>query len=298
MDNIGRYLDFVENRHSIWQQRQMDAFWLVPDRILASRKFTNVFRVLDPGTQFILTDLVPGVSLSPLQVLARIFLYRHTGVISAWEFFYNIMGRYVRIEDIESSTFEQIFSAYRGIGNKVFTGAYMVFPQSHEKGTDKVASIADLTLRMVYNVAERFVESEDPREQFDLLKGLPGVGDFMAMQVLTDWGYTYGDDRENDFVVAGPGSRRGAKDLFPHLKPEQAIITAKSLIEMELEDTYLQLPDGGVRYPSLMDVQNTFCEWSKYLRYQKKSEHPIYRPAHPGKQPEPVFPKHWKGQDK
>ena len=43
-----------------------------------------------------------------------------------------------------------------------------------------------------------------------------------------------------------------------------------------------------------MDVQNTLCEFSKYVRFQSK---PIptkqYVPAHPGPQPPPVLPKHW-----
>ena len=58
------YRAFVIERHKIWERRQAGepGPW-TRDPILASRKFTNVFRVLDPGTQFVLTDLFPDLSL-------------------------------------------------------------------------------------------------------------------------------------------------------------------------------------------------------------------------------------------
>jgi hypothetical protein len=56
----------------------------------------------------------------------------------------------------------------------------------------------------------------------------------------------------------------------------------------------LDHPGDPVRVPSWMDVQNTLCEFSKWVRF---SEKPLpgkpYRPAHPGPQPAPLLPQHW-----
>ena len=111
------------------------------------------------------------------------------------------------------------------------------------------------------------------------------MGAFNAMQVLTDYGYST-EFRENDFVVPGPGARKGAG--FLAMEPMHAIEWAYSAVNRE----------GGIRalgrVPSKMDIQNCLCEFSKWVRF---SEKPVpskpYVPAHPGPQPEPVLPEHW-----
>ena len=53
------YLEFVEERHRIWEKRRSGEPqpW-TEDHVLQDRKFTNVFRVLDYGSQFLLTNLL------------------------------------------------------------------------------------------------------------------------------------------------------------------------------------------------------------------------------------------------
>ena len=88
------FLRFVVERHRIWEQRQAGAPqpW-TDDPVLATRKFTNVFRVLDPGTQFLLTDLFEP-DIDPRDTLMRAFLYRHTGRVEIWELLGVMTGQY------------------------------------------------------------------------------------------------------------------------------------------------------------------------------------------------------------
>src|SRR5690606_16881611 len=103
----------------------------------------------------------------------------------------------------------------------MFTGAYLVFPQSSAPGTDKLESIIDLTRRLVdEGVFEKFVAAETQAARFGLLRANKGVADFMSMQILTDYGYST-EFRENEFVVPGPGARKGAAVLG--MKAEHAI---------------------------------------------------------------------------
>lgn len=285
------YLDFVRNRHSVWSARQAGrpAPW-TSDPIVATRKFTNVYRVLDHGSQFLFDGMLEG---DPADVLMRCFLYRHTGRTEAWEFAEVMLGRWPVLDDLADGGLLRLFKEYRGETRSVFTNAYLVFPQSHTKGTDKLDSILDLASRLFLDldIARAWLAAEgDPAARFALLRGQRGVGDFMAMQILTDWGYSsHGADHdENAFVVAGPGSRRGAQAVFPHQRPEDTIAWGREALEM----LGYSLPIG--RAPSLMDVQNTFCEFSKYVRYLgKPTPAKPYEPAHPGPQPTPVYPLHW-----
>lgn len=299
-------LHFIKERHDIWgaRQRGVPGPW-TDDPVLAQHKFTNVFRILDYGSQFLLKELLePG--LDSRDALMRAFLYRHTGRWEAWEYFEVMEGHYPGVDDLELVLTR--FKEYRAETRSVFTPAYLVFPQSQTPGTDKLESIVDLTQRLFtpgspQDVVPRFMDAETQADRFAVLREPKGVGDFMAMQVLTDWGWApqCGQDREDEFVVAGPGARKGAKLLAPELKPELVI---REFHQGLLEDPDCPLlwirdtSDGGAVYrrPSLMDVQNCFCELSKYARYLERdsgARQRTYRPAHPGVQSAPVFPLHW-----
>jgi hypothetical protein len=308
------FLRFVQERHRIWEQRQAGAPqpW-TDDPILASRKFTNVFRVLDPGTQFLLTDVFDP-ELSPRDNLMRAFLYRHTGRVETWEWLDVVaMGSYPTVETLDLTG--QLWRSYRTgkvpfftgaykvspqehhnpVKPKMFTDAYLVFPQSATPGTDKVDSIIDLTKRLFTpgspeDIMPDWEKARTQAERFNVLHRNKGVGNFMSMQILTDWGYQCGEDREDEFLVPGPGSIKGAKALDP---------TAKTMdVVKRVVREVRGLADGprlGYRRPSLMDIgSNLLCEWSKYVRFRGQPlPTKTYTPAHPGTQPAPVLPDYY-----
>lgn len=297
-DNLLLYLDFVAERHRVWDRRQanLPGPWTM-DPILRVEKFTNVFRILDPGTQFVLTDLAPD-SVSEATALMRLFLYRHTGRVDMWQ----ALPRYP-YSPMDLSETEVYWRHWRNLGNPVFTNAYLVYPQSSTPGTDKLESILSLTERLFEPsspeyIVDDFMKAQTQRERFDVLRRTKGVGDFMAMQILTDWGYTphCGVDRENEFVVLGPGAVKGARHIVPEGKLDEALVVwLRSMLIATHRDLYLDDHEGWPRRsPSYMDTQNTLCEFSKYVRFtQKPPKTEAYAPAHPGRQPAPVLPKHW-----
>lgn len=305
------YLDFVRERHRVWEARQLGLppeQW-TDDPIVRERKFTNVFRVLDPGSQYVLTDLWEP-DLREEDLLLRLFLYRHTGRVDAWQWLSVTSGLPTR-ENLGDVL--EAWRQYRGPAKvrtrrsdpraanrttqvdyvrSVFTGAYLVFPQSQVPGTDKMESIVDLTKRLfvdTYATPAEFLRAKSQQDRFRALRSNKGVGDFMAMQVLTDWGY-FTEDRENDFVVPGPGARKGAAVLG--LQAQEACHWAHQ--QLDSLSISITMGDGRRRAPSLMDAQNTLCEYSKYARYlgQPLRGQP-YTPAHPGPQDPPVLPVRW-----
>lgn len=311
------FLSFVVERHRIWEQRQAGAPqpW-TEDPILATRKFTNVFRVLDPGTQFLFTDLFDP-DLDPRDTLMRCFLYRHTGRVETWQTLEMVTG-YPTVDILEDV--RAAWHAYRGkvttkktmrkshketphkiaatqssFERPLFTGAYLVFPQSDAPGTDKLDSIINLTKRLFTpgsptDVVPRWMKAKTQAERFRLLRQNKGVGDFMAMQILTDWGYQCGEDREDEFLVPGPGSIKGAKAIDPDAKTMDVV----QRVVKEVRG----LPHGprlGYRSPSLMDIgSNLLCEWSKYVRFRGQALPATnYKPAHPGPQAPPLLPDYY-----
>lgn len=295
---VDLYFRFVDERHCIWEERQVGAPqpW-TSDPILASRKFTNVFRVLDPGSQFLLQELLTGDDLTPDDILARAYLYRLSDHESLWQYARSVLGRYPRAEDL-GPDLADVWVAHKEAGGQLYSGAYMIRPEPPTKGADKAATVVMMAARLLAGVAaEDFFSRTTMSGRFTALRSHPGIGDFLAMQVLTDYGYSaHGADQdENAFIIAGPGARAGATHIDPTKKPEELIRWAREVI---LEGLIFDTPEVQGRVPSLMDIQNTFCEFGKYMRYYN-SARPAgkpYVPAHPGHQPDPVLPKHWQSQ--
>lgn len=283
-DLLDLYYDFVVTRHSIWTKRQQGfpQPWTAND-VLARRKFTNCFRVLDPGSQFVLTDL-NGVR--PIDLIARLVFYRITNLPSTWRAILDGMGHYPTARTFvnEPATLYDVLDDHRQAGNRVFSGAYVIMPNPGKAG-DKVRDAITLTKRFVEEYAEDFLEMQTQEDRFNVLRSNPGYGKFLSMQVLTDWGYCQEENLENEFVVAGPGAIRGTRFLSDEKTPVEVISDMHRFWDGRPE---VRLGHNSL---SLMDVQNTFCEFGKYVKeLQKPTKKTLYKPAHPGPQPKPVLP--------
>lgn len=297
LDMAMAYLDFVEERHKVWQRRQRGGAqpW-TEDPILGSRKFTNVFRVLDPGSQYLLRMMnEPGIG--PADALARAYLYRMTNRPETWSFLRHRLGRWPLATDM-GNTVGDLLAEYRDTGRQVFSGAYIIMPEPGVAGVDKARSVAKLAHRYFLPdsdgcITGKFVAEPSMERRFYLLLDQPGIGPFIAMQVLTDFGYSrWGADQdEDDFVMAGPGARKGVKEIFGNTKSARDAINWCQTAVHQMKG----VPVLAGRGPSKMDIQNTLCEFSKYARYMRAaSAAKPYQAAHPGSQPEPVLPVHWK----
>lgn len=279
---LGLYRDFVIERHLIWKARQRNEPqpWTA-DPVLMNRKFTNVFRVLDPGSQFVLTDLA---ATEQVDFLTRCILYRFTNRPKTWYAIRRTFGGYPNAVDMNDDLIEML-QDYRDDGNQVFSGAYIIMPNPGITGSDKIADAVNLTREFVVSgrLAE-FFTVDTQAQRFKVLRSHPGIGRFMAMQILTDWGYGQPVCMENDFVVAGPGAVKGASFISDD-KPEQLIYT------LTREWSQSKVVRMGSHPLSLMDVQNTLCEFSKYVReLERPRKTTLYKPDHPGPQPAPVLP--------
>lgn len=279
------YERMVEERHSIWLRRQsQDPPPWTTDPILRNLKMTNMFRVLDPGSQFVLTDLLCD---NPMDFIARCVFYRITNLPKTWYAIRDQFGRYPKMQDFlkYDHVLAEMLARYRAEGNKIFSGAYIIIPNPGVAG-DKMVDALGLVKFFMENKAREFLAANSQEERYHILRSTKGLGRFLAMQILTDWGYGQPVNREDEFIVAGPGASRGAALLNPEAAAEHVI---KDLaFRIWWDNPLVQINGHGL---GLMNVQNTLCEFSKYAREMKSPRKVTpYKPAHPGWQERPVLP--------
>lgn len=294
VDMVFTYMEFVEERHNVFLRRQagQPPHWS-SDPILQRNKFTNVYRVLDRGSQYLLQQLL-NTAESAEDALARSFLYRMSNLPDVWEFTKGVYGYYPGALQLDE-TLANVWAEFRDAGNQVFSGAYTIMPLPGVAGFDKAKEV----VRMAANsfnpgsanyIGQAFLSAQSMAQRFKVLRAIPNVGDFLAMQVLTDFGYSpYGTEQdENEFVVGGPGCRKGAKELFPELRVDKVIAWCHKEVNRELH-----LEGVGGRQPSMMDIQNTLCEFSKYARFMRKPTPPRVYTGTVLQPQNIVLPEHW-----
>lgn len=312
LDSAMDYLDFVAERHAVWERRQSGAPapW-TDDPVLLARPFTNVFRVLDPGSQFALTELLGDDPDLP-DALARVLLYRWTNEPSFWQAVHSELGGPVMACQLDADLADLVVELRDVWGHRLWRGAYLTNPLPNFQKGDKGRGVVDLVRRMLSGPDEVLTEYAAATTQQGRVAALARpnrMGTFMAQQVVTDLGYLYGYD-EDEYVATGPGSRLGS--VFIQLGPEAALSktsgqTRAAGLSRAQEDALvyetlawarsslqvrLELPSGATRAPSLMDLQNTLCEYSKYYRAKLKLPKTRYKPSGSAPTP-PVYPQHW-----
>jgi hypothetical protein len=292
------YLEFVAARHDAWERRQAglvlpDGSWST-DPVLKAFKFTNVFRVLDYGSQYLFHMLRDDVSFS--EKVFRAFLYRYTNRPEPYESFLRDFGRWPLHSDTQNGNLLDYWRARKALGEPIFGSAYKMFVGQENKGLDRLTWAVTFAGQYATHDLARDLLKLPMAGRHERLKEIPRCADFMAMQINTDLGWTaeLAQD-EDEFVVAGPGAKVGAAHVWPGAKPTDVFDWAQAAL-LQMEDCpRLVLPSGRLYTPSLMDVQNTFCEFGKYHRYRyvRGIGNRKYRPAHSGIQTAPVLPEHW-----
>ena len=113
-------------------------------------------------------------------------------------------------------------------------------------------------------------EAGNMARAFDLVRSYPTIGDFLAYQYVTDVNYSeLTDFSEDEFTVAGPGARDGISKCFLDLGG----LSYADVIRIVMENQESHMKQLGIQFKNLwgrplqlIDVQNIFCEISKYAR--------------------------------
>ena len=265
---VERFFAFVVKREQLRLRKESGAPWpWSDDEILNTYKFTNVKREHDRTTRWMRKNWTgPNASRPCGEIIYNCALFRYFGTT---EFAAAVRWQHKHDPDNLIAVAER----QRSIGERVFTGAYII--PTLGKRNPKHIVVSREILGPLWDARNKLARvattTNSWRLSAEALRQLPGFGGtgFMAKEVLQDLMQTQvlGEavDR-NTWCPAGPGARRGLNRLCE--RPLAQNIRDAQL----LEEMLLIFCTAKYRLPPFMpnielhDIQFQLCEFDKYER--------------------------------
>lgn len=261
--------------------------------IIQEYRFTNVRREHDKETQWVIHNIcsIPEEDMSWASKICNLILFRVVNKSETCKHFMPInFDKGVDWNKI-SSFVENLPSDYALFTNAFNTGGvkramcaslgYISSYYDPISGVKPIYAVIQYIEKNVY-YNEEFIQylgnCVKASEFIDALQKLDGIGYFLAYQIFVD--YTYCKEAlwsENEFVVAGPGARRGLDLIFNNkdgMSYEECLFWLRDHWEdicdfyrlpWNPDEIFTDLPEED-RYMNVMSLQNCHCEISKYIR--------------------------------
>lgn len=253
------YLARVEGQPGPWTH----------DPILLRHRFTNCYRAADRVSQYLITNVSYDGDQAWEEVFFRTIVFKLFNRLSTWQLLSESLGE-IRWDQYSFDLYNEVLSRAFQSGEKLYSAAY-VMPAPHLSEVRKHSNhLRLIELMMRSSAAQRIQDSAKMQDAFTVLRGFPGMGDFLAYQYLIDLNYSAGlDFDEMEFVVPGPGAKDGIRKCFG---PASAGIEHEIIRYMadHQEEHFARLdlsfPGLWGRPLQLIDCQNLFCEVDKYAR--------------------------------
>jgi len=271
------YFYFVQERMNIfWNKYDENKEPLTDDLILKENKFTNVYRASDRVSQYLIKNVIYDKleGFDDRDVLFRILIFKIFNKVETWEYLEKEIGS-ISIKNFDLINVNKLLKNRMLSKMPIYNNAYMMtgthskynhLTFKHEKWLQMVETeiVKEKTL-------EKIINAKSLEKVYQLLRERSFIGDFLAYQYAIDLNYSpVINFSEDSFVKAGIGSIRGIKKCFQPLKNseyENAIRHTHENFEFyQKKYGFTEFKNLFGRQPTLIDIQNCFCETDKYLR--------------------------------
>ncbi|MBT2234414.1 nucleotide kinase domain-containing protein [Nonomuraea sp. NEAU-A123] len=264
------YWRFAAERQRVYERKLAGQVgpWTA-DPILARYRFTNCYRASDRVSQHLITQVIYRGPSEWSEVFFRVMLFKLFNRISTWRLLTAVLGE-ISWANYSWQAYDAVLSGAFSEGQRLYSPAYVI-PQPPLGELRKHRNhLRLLELMMATDAPAKIASATTMAAAFEVLKGYPGLGDFLAFQFLIDLNYTSVlSFSEMDFVVAGPGARDGIRKCFglgAQGVEAEVIRYMADMQEVQFERLGLEFSGLFGRRLQLIDCQNLFCEVDKYSR--------------------------------
>jgi len=271
------YFYFIQERMNIfWNKYEGKIPPYTDDLILKENKFTNVYRASDRVSQYLIKNLIYDrlEGFDDRDILFRILIFKIFNKVETWEYLENELGS-ISIKNFNLSIVNKLLENRMLSKTPIYNNAYMM-TGTHSK-YNHLTFKHEKWLQMLENeivkekTLDKIIKAKSLEKVYSLLRERSFIGDFLAYQYTIDLNYSpVINFSEDSFVKAGIGSIRGIKKCFYPLGKssyEEAIIyTHDNFEKYQQKYGFTEFKNLFGRKPTLIDIQNCFCETDKYLR--------------------------------
>lgn len=302
--SLVHFREFITERYKIHVKKdvlKLEKPW-TENPILQQYKFTNVRREHDKQSRELIHRVSTNPKLSLEEKIANTFLFRAWNNSDTFETFGGPWKLHVIYDPLTKESARAVYreamqeeperlwfsSAYNQGGTK------QSWKRLNPDDSDKTPAEPDIPLRVFHvgvwlgrdKVIQRILASKNQERCFEVIKSVRGFADFLAYQVFVD--LTYIEDfpfSENEFVIAGPGCKRGMDRLFidrDGMTYEECLFWLRDKFDklMSWLERKGDWPEENPWDPSelfmdlephdacmnVMSLENCFCEFSKYMK--------------------------------
>ncbi|HEV2482774.1 MAG TPA: nucleotide kinase domain-containing protein [Puia sp.] len=268
------YWRFAALRQEVFFSRfKGDPFPWSKDPILNQYKFTNAYRAADRVSQYLIKNVIYNQELpeTPKEVLFRILLFKLFNKIETWELLTRKFGA-LTYKDFRFAQYDKVLNDAITAGHRIYSAAYIMPSVQSKFGFERKHSNHLKLIEMIleHDTDQKLMTAKTMQAAFEIIKGFPGLGDFLAYQLLIDINYsTILSFSESEFVVPGPGAKGGISKCFQYtagLSNVEIIKLVTDRQEQEFERLGLSFLSLWGRRLQLIDCQNLFCEVDKFAR--------------------------------
>jgi hypothetical protein len=264
------YWRFAWERQEIFMRRVLgDTPPWTEDPILSAHRFTNTYRASDRVSQYLIRHVIYEGSQKPEEVFFRTILFKLFNKIETWERLRMKLGA-LTWHKFSFDAYAKVLDGLLDESERIYSAAYIMpspafgSPRKHRNHLRLIEHM------MADGAPKKLAKAGSLRGAFELLRGYPSLGDFLAFQFAIDINYSeLIDFSEMDFVVAGPGARDGISKCFR----DMAGLSEAQIIQVMAEHAGEEFKRLGMKFQKLwgrslqlVDCQNVFCEVSKYAR--------------------------------
>lgn len=261
-----------ERQNIFWKKINGDPAPWTDDKILQEYKFCNSYRVNDRVSQYLLKNVIyNGNNYNYEDMLFRIILFKLFNKESTWELLSKNFGD-ILLKNFNTKKYSIVLENAISNGTKIYNDAYISCANKafgYDRKHDNHLALLDKMFN-IDKMQDKIIKCNTMQNAFNIIKGYPLIGNFMAYQLVTDINYSaFVNWKENEFTVAGPGSLRGIKKCFI----DKGTMTNEDIIKYmymhqdeEFKRLNLNFKRIGNRPLQLIDCQNIFCELDKYCR--------------------------------
>ncbi len=263
------YWRFAAERQRIYHRRVRGepGPW-TDDPVLSAHRFTNAYRAADRVSQYLIRHVAYDGGQAVDEVVFRVLLFKLFNKVTTWELLRTELGTAATTFSVDD--YDAVMTRAFTRGTRLYSAAY-IMPAAARGVTRKHRTHLELLRHMLDDgLPERLAACTSMRAGYEALLGYPGIGEFLAYQLITDLNYTSAlNFSEMEFVMPGPGARSGIRKCFSDVgdyDEADLIRYVADRQEHEFATRGIDFEDLWGRPLQLIDCQNLFCEVDKYAR--------------------------------